>query len=99
MSSQITEDRSLVKQIIAGNPKAMETFFHRYADPLYAFIYHHLDGVPADVEDIWQETLIAAVHALPTYQGKSRLFSCSKPCLCYVHGILYEHALSPDRCF
>ena len=72
----------------------MEAFFNRYADPLYAFIYHQLDGNRADVEDIWQETLMAAVDGLPAYRGKSRLFSW----LCSIarHKII-DHIRQQDR--
>jgi RNA polymerase sigma-70 factor (ECF subfamily) len=75
MNSEDAEEFSLIKQIVAGNPSTMEIFFNRYADPLYVFICHQLDGPRADVEDIWQETLMAAINAMPTFRGKSRLFS------------------------
>lgn len=75
MNSEDAEEISVIKQIVTGNPSAMERFFSRYADPLYVFIYHQLEGPHADVEDIWQETLIAAINAMPTFRGKSRLFS------------------------
>jgi RNA polymerase sigma-70 factor (ECF subfamily) len=75
MDSESQKELRLIEQIMSGNPSAMEAFFSRYADPLYAFIHHQLDGTRADVEDIWQETLMAAIGGLPAYRGKSRFFS------------------------
>jgi len=69
------DDLDLAARVAAGDEQALEVFYARYADPLYAFIFHHLNGGRADVEDVWQETLVAAVGALPGYRGQSRLFT------------------------
>lgn len=69
------DDLDLASRVAAGDEQALGIFYARYADPLYAFIFHHLDSGRADVEDVWQETLVASVSALPGYRGKSRLFT------------------------
>jgi RNA polymerase sigma-70 factor (ECF subfamily) len=70
-----TNDVTLARQIADGNEAALEMFYARYADSLFAFIYHHLDESRPDTEDVWQDTLLAALHALPAYRGQARLFT------------------------
>jgi RNA polymerase sigma-70 factor (ECF subfamily) len=70
-----TENLLLAKQVTAGDEAALAAFYERYADLLYAFIYHRLGRSRPDAEDVWQETLLAALHSLPTYRGECRLFT------------------------
>jgi RNA polymerase sigma-70 factor (ECF subfamily) len=72
---EAAEDLTLARQVTDGDETALEAFYARYADPLFAFIYHHLDESRPDAEDIWQDTLLAAIRALPAYRGRSRLFT------------------------
>jgi RNA polymerase sigma-70 factor (ECF subfamily) len=72
---EAADDLTLARQVADGDETALEPFYARYADPLFAFIYHHLDESHPDAEDIWQETLLAAINALPAYRGQSRLFT------------------------
>ena len=65
----------LARQVASGDEAALRTFYERYADLLFAFVYHHLDGAHAEAEDIWQDTLLAAIQALPAYRGQSQLFT------------------------
>ena len=75
MKEELRDDLALARQVTEGDEAALAAFYARYADPLFAFIYHHLDGSRSDAEDVWQGTLLAALHALPTYGGRSRLFT------------------------
>lgn len=75
MNTELDAERTLARKAAAGDPQALQDFFDRYADPLYAFIHHQLDGDAADAEDLWQETLLAAVRSLGSYRGESRLFT------------------------
>jgi RNA polymerase sigma-70 factor (ECF subfamily) len=72
---EAADDLTLARQVADGDETALETFYARYADPLFAFIYHHIDESRPDAEDVWQETLLAALNALPAYRGQSRLFT------------------------
>ena len=72
---EAADDLTLARQVADGDETALETFYARYANPLFAFIYHHLDESRPDAEDVWQETLLAAINALPAYRGQSRLFT------------------------
>jgi RNA polymerase sigma-70 factor (ECF subfamily) len=69
------EDLVLAKRVAAGDETALAVFYERYADLLYAFIYHRLGGSRPDAEDVWQDTLLAALHSLLTYRGECRLFT------------------------
>jgi RNA polymerase sigma-70 factor (ECF subfamily) len=68
-------DLALANQIVDGDEAALAAFYALHADPLFAFIYHRMDGARLDAEDIWQEALLSAVRALPTYRGQCRLFT------------------------
>jgi RNA polymerase sigma-70 factor (ECF subfamily) len=68
-----TEDLGLAKRVATGDETALAIFYRRYADLLYAFIYHLLGGSRSDAEDVWQDTLLAALHSLPSYRGECRL--------------------------
>ena len=72
---EAAKDLTLARQVTDGDETALEVFYARYADPLFAFIYHHIDESRPDAEDIWQDTLLAAINALPAYRGQSRLFT------------------------
>jgi RNA polymerase sigma factor (sigma-70 family) len=72
---EAADDLTLARQVTDGDETALEAFYARYADPLFAFIYHHIDESHPDAEDVWQETLLAAINALPAYRGQSRLFT------------------------
>jgi RNA polymerase sigma-70 factor (ECF subfamily) len=75
MSAEFSDDVSLASRVAAGDRSALEALYARYAEPLYAFICHHLDGSKPEVEEIWQETLLCAVRSLPGYRGRSGLFT------------------------
>jgi len=68
-------DLVLARKVATGDEASLATFYARYADPLFAFVCHHLDESRAEAEDIWQEALLAALQGLSTYQGQCRLFT------------------------
>jgi len=69
------QDLALARRAAAGDPVALEAFYDCYAEPLYAFIYHHLGEPRSEVEEVWQETLVAAARSLDAYRGGSRLYT------------------------
>jgi RNA polymerase sigma-70 factor (ECF subfamily) len=66
---------ALVKRTVAGEEDALRALYDRHADSLFAFISHSLSGDRQATEEIWQETLTAALRALPSYEGNCRFFS------------------------
>lgn len=75
MDVDSSDDLSLLRRVAAGDPAALQTLYTRYGEPLFAFICHHLDGSRPDAEEVWQDTLLAAIRSLPEYRGRSRLFT------------------------
>jgi RNA polymerase sigma-70 factor (ECF subfamily) len=64
----------LAQRAAAGSEKDLARLYRRYADPLFAFIYHRLGGHRLDAEDVFQDTWLAVLRSLPMYRGKSGLF-------------------------
>lgn len=69
------DDKVLVKQILEGDEEALTRFFESYADALFNFIYSLMNDNRQDAEDVWQETLVAAVNSLASFKAQSRLFT------------------------
>lgn len=72
--SDKTNDATLIKAIQAGEEQALNTLYQRYADGLYAFIACRINA-DQDVEDIWQETMLAAFRRLDQFRAESRFFT------------------------
>jgi RNA polymerase sigma factor (sigma-70 family) len=75
MRPDYKDDLNLATRVVHGDAGAFDDFYARYADLVFAFIYHLLNGARADAEDIWQDTFIVAVRALSGYRGQSLLSS------------------------
>jgi RNA polymerase sigma-70 factor, ECF subfamily len=75
MQTDLEADLSLAKRIMDGDESALADFYKRHADSLYGYIFHQLDGERCDAEEIWQDTFMAALNALPDFRGECRLFT------------------------
>ena len=75
MDQQTRDELALAERAARGEEEALTLLYEAHADPLFAFVYHAVDGARQDAEEIWQDTLSAALRALSTYRGQSRLFS------------------------
>ncbi len=75
MGIDYQDDMDLAARVTQGEPGVFDLFYRRYGDLVFAFIYHRLNGARLDAEEIWQDTFIAAIRALPDYRGQSRLSS------------------------
>jgi len=73
-NAEVIEDRLLASRAAAGSEAALATLYDRYADPLFAFVYHRLHGNRADAEDVFQDTWLAALHSLRAFRGQTKLF-------------------------
>ena len=69
------DDLALARQVAGGDQAALTVLYARYTDSLFAFIYHRLEAPRADVEEIWQDTWLAAIRSIQSYRGRSRLFT------------------------
>lgn len=58
----------------AGEEDALSEWFATYAPPLYRFIWRLMgDATAADVEDVLQDTLLAALRTLDRFRGDCSL--------------------------
>ena len=75
MIENVSDDLAVVRRIVAGDEIALNGVYARYADPLYAFVYHRMGARREDIEEVWQDTWLAALRSFPTFTGRSRLFT------------------------
>lgn len=75
MDSDYNDDLNLATRVAQGDAGAFNVFYTRHAKLVFAFIYHCLDGAQADAEELWQDTIVSALRALPGYRGQSQLSS------------------------
>jgi RNA polymerase sigma-70 factor (ECF subfamily) len=75
METGCKDDLKLAARVVQGDVGAFNDFYSRHTELVFAFICHLLDGTRADAEEIWQDTFVAALRALPGYRGQSRLSS------------------------
>ncbi len=76
MEAETVDDLALAQRVAeTGDEEALQALYDHYADPLFAFIFHHLDGARQEAEEVWQDTLSAALRSLRSFQGQSRFFS------------------------
>lgn len=67
-------DNDLVKQYQRGEPSAFEVLVRRYQRPLFTFLLR-LTGSRERAEDLFQETFIKVLEALPKYREKGKFGS------------------------
>jgi RNA polymerase sigma-70 factor (ECF subfamily) len=75
MSTEYEDDLELAGRVSRGDEDAFNTFYAHHADLVFGFIVHLLKGKRTDAEEIWQDTFLAAIRRLPSYQGQGRLLS------------------------
>lgn len=68
-------DARLARSVAAGDPAAVNELIDTCADLLHAYIAHRLQAGPDAVEDIWQDTMVAAFQSISGFKGESRLFT------------------------
>jgi RNA polymerase sigma-70 factor, ECF subfamily len=75
MDENHKQDVDLAARVARGDASAFDDFYAQYADLIFGFIFHQLNGARSDAEEVWQDTFLTALRALPSYQGRSRLGS------------------------
>jgi RNA polymerase sigma-70 factor (ECF subfamily) len=73
-SLQVSQDRKLVKQILAGDERAFNHFVDVYFPRLYRYARHRLMN-ESDVDDVVQVVLSQAARRLETYRGEATLLT------------------------
>lgn len=64
-------DLLLVRQHLAGDPKAFETLFRKYQTPIFNMVTRMVRG--EDAYDITQDVFIKALRAMPSFRGDSKV--------------------------
>jgi RNA polymerase sigma-70 factor (ECF subfamily) len=67
------EDRALVEAVLRKDRKATAEFVGRFADAVYRYLRARLFPKPDRVDDLFQETFLAAWKYLPNFRGDSSL--------------------------
>ena len=75
MGAEYEDDLDLARRVSRGDTDAFNKFYAHHADLVFGFIFHQLNGARTDAEEIWQDTFVAAIRMLPSYQGQGRLLS------------------------
>ena len=73
-SMPLARDRRLVKQLLAGDERALQAFVNEYFPRLYRYARHRLNN-EADVEDVVQAVLSQAARRLETWRGEASLLT------------------------
>lgn len=68
---QEVSDEELVRRYLNGDVTAFEDLFRRYQRPLFGYI-RQMVGNPSDAEDVYQETFLRAIKALPRYRHQDK---------------------------
>ena len=71
---QLARDRKLVRDVLAGDERALRAFFDTYLPRLYRYALHRLAN-PSDIDDVVQAVLSQAVRRLETWRGESTLLT------------------------
>lgn len=71
-TGQASTDLALLRELQAGDELAWAQLTRDYSPRLYAYLRHNLPSA-ADAEDALSETLLAAVRALPGFDGRVSL--------------------------
>lgn len=69
------DDKRLVKQLLAGDRRAFDSFFEDNFARLYRFAMVRLSDDPEMARDVVQVTLTRAVQKLASYRAESALFT------------------------
>jgi RNA polymerase sigma-70 factor (ECF subfamily) len=67
-------EEELLRQLKNGNPQAWQTLTEVYGARVYNYLRTRLPG-PEDIEDVLGDTLVAAVRAIPNFDGNVSLIT------------------------
>lgn len=68
-------EEALLARVLAGESAAKEEIFTLYFDKLYSFVFGSVGRDKALAEDITQETFLAAVKSIDSFDGNSGLYT------------------------
>ena len=71
----MTEDRELVRQMLAGEERAFSEFFTTYFPRVFRFALPRLNRNEDNAKDVVQATLVKAMRKLGDYRGEAAMFT------------------------
>ncbi len=71
----MTDDRELVRQMLAGEERAFSEFFTTYFPRVFRFALPRLNRNEDTAKDVVQATLIKAMRKLGDYRGEAAIFT------------------------
>ena len=72
-------EEELRRRVLAGDRAAAEAFFRAHVDAVYEFAHYRLDGDRSAVEDVVQDTFLAALGGLGGGSGSPGSPGSSRP--------------------
>lgn len=69
------DDIKLVKELLAGEETAFNSFFNNYFPRLYRFALTRMKNDEEAIKDIVQVTLTNAIRSIKTFRGEASLFT------------------------
>jgi len=75
MGDEVTEDRELVQQMLAGEERAFSEFFTTYFPRVFRFALPRLNRNEENAKDVVQATLVKAMRNLADYRGEAAMFT------------------------
>ncbi len=67
------DDLALLQAAAKGDPAAAGVFFRRFHDPVLAFLSRLVGRDDAEIDDLVQQTFLAALDAATTFEGRSQV--------------------------
>jgi RNA polymerase sigma-70 factor, ECF subfamily len=74
MTEGAVADHELIYDYLGGKEASFEQLYRRYRLPLYGFINGLVPGRRAVADDLFQQTWVRVLDALPEYRDQSRFF-------------------------
>ncbi len=71
----LSDEKELIRQMLAGDERAFSTFFENYFPRVYRFALPRLRGDADAAKEVVQATLIKAIRNLATYRSEAALFT------------------------
>jgi len=70
----LKQEKRLISQLVKGEKEAIEEFYSFFKPRLSAFVASRIDS-HEDIEEIVQDTLLAALDSIGNFSARARLFS------------------------
>ncbi len=71
----LTDDKQLIRRLLAGDERAFEAFFNAYFARVYRFALPRLNGDVEAAQEVVLSALTKSMRKLPDFRGDSALFT------------------------